>query len=124
MQDTVALSSGEAELKATCKGVAEGLGLQTLAAFLTQAPVPLEHFGDATAAFGILKREGSGALKHLDVRQLWVQEVVRRPGVSTVKIPRAVNLADALCSAQDVDGLHTNLARMGYRRPTDPSEGG
>ena len=36
MQDAVALSSGEAELKSTCKGLAEGLGLQELASFLNR----------------------------------------------------------------------------------------
>ena len=125
MQDTVALSSGEAELKATCKGLAEGIGLQSLAAFLSLKPVPLEHLGDAQAALGILKRHGAGGLKHLEVKQLWVQDVIRRPGVSTVKIPRAVNVADALCSAQSLENLQRKLATMGFRCPTHvSSEGG
>ena len=33
VQDTIALSSGEAELKATCKGFVEALGVKHLAEF-------------------------------------------------------------------------------------------
>ena len=122
MQDTVALSSGEAELKSTCKGLAEGLGLQAVAEFLTQGSVQLEHLGDAAAALGILKRHGAGGLKHLSVKQLWVQDILRRPHVSTIKIPRTVNMADALCSMPTVETLQRHMLAMGFRRAT-ASEG-
>ena len=117
VQDTVALSSGEAELKSTCKGVAEAVGLQELSNFLTGCPTVLEHMGDATAALGILKRHGSGGLKHLSVKQLWLQDVIRRPHNSTIKIPRDLNVADALCSVPRVDTLDKQLARMRYQTP-------
>ena len=117
LQDGVSLSSGEAELKAVCKALAEGLGVQALAKFLTGAPCALEHLGDASAAYGILLRSGAGSLKHLEVKQLWVQEVARRADVSTIKIPREFNLADAMSSAQTVENLRIQLDRMGYHQP-------
>ena len=122
-QDTISLSSAEAELKATCKGMAEGIALQELASFLNQSRVPLEHMGDAAAALGILKRYGAGGIKHLTVKQRWVQDAIRRPYTSTVKIPRHLNLADALCSAQCTETLRTQMARMGYSPHHASSEG-
>ena len=69
MQDTIALSSAEAELKSTCKGVSEALGLREICEFLTGRACILEHLTDASAYLGILNRTGSGRVKHLTVRQ-------------------------------------------------------
>ena len=59
-QDTVALSSAEAELKASCKTLVEVLGLRTLAEFLTDRVCPVRHHVDASAAVGVLTRQGQG----------------------------------------------------------------
>ena len=87
LQDRVATSSAEAELKATCKGVAECLALREIVEFLLQEPCCMQHFTDASACIGILKRKGAGPVKHLSVRQLWTQEIFNRPGTSTSKVP-------------------------------------
>ena len=113
-QDTVALSSGEAELKATCKGVAEGLAILELARFLGWPDCPFTHYTDASACAGILRRKGSGSIKHLTVKQLWTQEVFRRKAHVTLKIPRADNMSDALCRAGTVETLKRHLERMGF----------
>ena len=62
-QDKIALSSAEAELKSSCKGVAEALGLRELTVFLFQGEIGendciLEHRMDASAAVGIMRRKG------------------------------------------------------------------
>ena len=114
MQDTIALSSAEAELKATCKGLSETLGLRELAEFVTGQPRAVEHLTDASACLGILKRSGAGRIKHLTVRQLWCQEVFRRAQTITAKIPRAENPADLMCSCQTGDGLTQKLASLGF----------
>ena len=108
-QDTVALSSGEAELKSTCKTLVETLGLRTLAEFLTGEPCPMRHHVDASAAVGVLSRSGAGQLKHLAVKELWSQEVFRLPNTEVVKIPRAINPSDLLCSvARTVSEMHAH----------------
>ena len=112
VQDTVALSSGEAELKATCRGLSEALGIRAAMEFLNGHECALKHFTDSSAAFGILKRKGAGAVKHLTVRQLWTQEIFRIPQTTTHKIPRHDNPADALCSIASVDSRRRHLARM------------
>ena len=53
-------------------------------------------YGDSTASRGILHREGKGRIKHLHVRQLWLQEKVAAEDLCVHQLPRADNLADAL----------------------------
>ena len=53
---------------------------------------------DASACRGIMLRQGSGPVKHLSIRQLWVQEVVCDYSVDVQKMRREDNLADFLCS--------------------------
>ena len=114
MQDSIALSSGEAELKATCKGLTEALGLREILQFLYSRPCDLNHFTDASACVGMLRRAGAGRVKHLTVRQLWRQEVFRRENTCTNKVPRADNPADLLCSSQNGDGLTQKLESLGF----------
>ena len=127
LQDSIALSSAEAELKSTCKGVAEALGLTELATFLFKTPVHMVHRTDASACVGILKRRGAGPVKHLSVRQLWVQEVFTRPNNHTQKIPRAENPADLLCSLPTAESLRVHFETMGFEHnpaPTTHPRGG
>ena len=114
MQDAIALSSGEAELKAACKGVQEALGLREALEFLVGHHIPLTHHTDASAAHGIIKRRGAGAVKHLTVRQLWLQEVMKKPGTQSFKIARADNPSDILCSIGNVDSFKRRLAGMRF----------
>ena len=52
--------------------------------------------GDSSANDGILHRAGCGKVKHLSVRQLWLQERVANGDLEVQKVPRALNLSDAL----------------------------
>ena len=115
MQDRVALSSGEAELKASCKCVAEMLETREVVQFLTGMEAALALHLDATATQGMLHRQGAGKLKHLSVRTLWVQGAVQEARIRVVKIPRALNHADALCSFHSVPEFHAKMAAMGLR---------
>ena len=95
MQKSIALSSGEAELVAQTSAICEGLALGNL----------LGEFGwkmhisskcDSSAARGILSRIGVGRIKHLEIRHLWVQDLVQNGQVTVSWIPRARNPADSL----------------------------
>ena len=97
-QDRIAVSSAEAELKAACKGVSELLLLNNIARHLTGRDVALTHSLDASACRGIMFREGAGPIKHLDIRQLWVEEIIRDRAIEVIKVPRKQNIDDFLCS--------------------------
>ena len=91
----VALSSGEAELNAALKVGCEALCMKIMAEELCMN-VGIELFGDSSAAKGTLARQGSGKVKHLETKQLWMQEKVLNGTVKYTKIPRARNAADAM----------------------------
>ena len=78
-------------LKAAC----EGLSLQYL---LTEVGLEtgLHLVGDSSASQGTLQRLGSGRIKHLQTRQLWLQEKVHGGEVTIEKVPRERNWADVL----------------------------
>ena len=113
-QATVALSSGEAELNSALKGASEGMGLKSLLAELGEA-VHLTLYGDSTASRGILLREGAGEIKHLHVKQLWLQEKVAAGEVSVKQLPRADNVSDALTHHWSSEAAG-HYATMGLRR--------
>ena len=63
----------------------------------------------------MLHRQGAGKLKHLSVRTLWVQHAVADFRICVVKLPRALNHADALCSFHTAPEFHQKLAAIGLR---------
>ena len=116
-QDRIALSSGEAELKATCKGLSEFLGMAQIMNFFTRQSQALEHRMDASATERMVLRQGSGQLKHSDIRELWVQAAVVEHGIKVVKIPRTDNYADILCSVPRKEEFNAVLTSLGFHFP-------
>ena len=113
-QGSIALSSGEAEFYAAVKGVAEGLGIQSLMRDLG-INVKVEIVQDSTSAKGTLSRNGVGKIKHLDTNYLWVQEVVKKKGVTLTKILGTENPADVLTKPSSVQEVVRRFAgRIGY----------
>jgi len=94
-QATVALSSAEAELNSLIKAGSELLGMIDMASDCGN-PVKAAMYTDCSAANGMVHRMGCGKVKHLETRQLWLQEVVERKVLKCKKIPRDLNPADAL----------------------------
>ena len=114
-QQVISLSSAEAELNALCKSAQEGLAAKHLSEEI-HLPVALELKTDASAARGVIQRQGAGKVKHLSVKQLWVQEREACKELSVKKIPRDFNPSDFLthhCSESD---LTRHLAGMSVVR--------
>ena len=94
-QQTVATSSGEAELNSSVKGISEIIGIINLS-FELGFCWNVRHSVDASACKGIMIRSGAGKVKHLSTRQLWIQEAIKKYGMQILKIPRDDNVADLL----------------------------
>ena len=94
-QSVIATSSGEAELYALTKGVAEGLGIKSLLADLG-FDVKLRVWTDSSAAKSITARTGMGKMRHVETQYFWVQRVVSLGLVKICKIPGESNPADIL----------------------------
>ena len=94
-QSVIALSSGEAEYYGLVKGASIGIGVQSmLSDFAVAAPIVVHT--DSSAAKGIGSRRGLGKLRHVELAQLWVQDLVARGKIRIVKIAGTDNVADAL----------------------------
>ena len=94
-QKVRALSSGEAEFYAIVSGVAEGLGMVSLAADLGW-DMKLVLWTDSSAGKGICGRKGLGKLRHMETKWLWVQDIVRSGRIRLKKVAGAENPADIL----------------------------
>ena len=94
-QAVVALSSAEAELYALVKGSSQGLGMISLLNDLGVAVSAKVHT-DASAAIGIVSRQGLGKLRHIRVQYLWIQDKVRGGDIEVTKILGTKNPADLM----------------------------
>ena len=83
-QAVVALSSGEAEYYGLVRGAAHGIGVKNLMADLgVERRLKLKT--DASVAKSIAMRRGAGKVRHLEVKQLWLQEKVQRKEINVEK---------------------------------------
>ena len=92
-QTNVALSSGEAELNAIVKGAAEMMGMRNM----TKSCGEKNHLKlktDSSAASGMVHRRGCGKMKHLEAKQLWIQDTVMNKEIKVDKIQREKNPSD------------------------------
>ena len=118
-QSNVALSSAEAELNATVKGLSELIGLYHLIEETQRVTVKLVLRTDASACKGMLLRHGAGKVKHLSVKQLWAQECVRTYDVTIQKIPREQNPSDVLTHSVSHPTMATQMEKLNVRRSSD-----
>ena len=94
-QTVIALSSAEAELNAIVKMFSETIGLRNTLKDMGRV-MTIVIYTDSSASNGMVHRVGCGKVKHLETRQLWIQEYVNNKAVGVMKIPRAENVSDAL----------------------------
>ena len=111
-QTTVCLSSGEAELRGIGDGLAQAIGLQSIARDLG-LKWDINMYTDATAAIGIARRRGMGRIRHIDVTDLWIQEKFNNKHAFLHKVLGADNPADLLTKYTDRASLLKALKTMG-----------
>ena len=119
-QQLIALSSAEAELNASIKAAQEGLCLRNLLVELGEDSF-LRLFGDSSANDGIIKRAGTGKVKHLSVRQLWLQEQSAAGELSHTKMPRLDNPSDVLTHHFTKTEAELHFPKLSCSRPAAQS---
>ena len=114
-QQTLALSSGEAELYALGLGVAESLFIKSLvleAGFATSCNITL--FTDSSAGKSMSNRWGTiRKTKHIELRFLFVQELITSGIITVRKILGTLNPADILTKYVSKDTLERHLSNAG-----------
>ena len=68
---------------------------------------------DASAALGIIQRQGFGKLRHVSTQFLWVQEKVRRNEFDIAKVPGQDNPADILTKNVAAELIHKHTETLG-----------
>ena len=110
---SIALSSGEAKLYALVKGAAQSHGIASM----------LWDFGievgcavctDASAAIGMVHRQGLGKTRHIDVQYLWIQKDIYDGRLAVVKVGTDANPADLLTKHFKTEAVAGHLDRLGY----------
>ncbi len=110
-QQTIALSSGEAELKGIVKGAAEGLGLQSVGKDLN-IEYDVHVYTDSSAAMGMVARKGMGRVRHVEVGELWIQDAVKNKVLTVNKVKGEDNPADILTKYIDQGNIHQHCHGM------------
>ena len=111
-QETIALSSGEAELYAAVKAGCETLGVKAIMEDLGWSP-QIKLMTDASAAIGTLSRAGMGKMRHINVNTLWLQQKTAKRIFKIMKVDGKENPADAFTKPLDSNGIGWTVRKLG-----------
>ena len=112
-QQAIAMSSGEAELYAMVKGAAQTKGLISM----------INDYGlkfdacvcsDASAAIGIVHRQGLGKTRHIQVQYLWMQAEVADGRMKVHKVRTEENPAGLMTKTLNHDTMSRHLHDVGF----------
>ena len=116
-QQTIALSSGEAELYAIGAGAADSLFIRSL--LLEACLIPRVHLfvhTDSTAGKSMASRYGtSRKTRHVQLRHLFVQELVTSGVITIRKVLGTLNNADILTKYVNKETWARHVATFGLR---------
>jgi hypothetical protein len=112
-QSTIALSSAESELYACIKASSEGLGIMSM---MLDYGLTMhgEIRSDASAALGIIGRNGLGKMRHIDTSYLWIQQVSAEKKLKYGKVDGKENVADIMTKNVAKDLSEKHCKRMGF----------
>eukprot|EP00971_Amphidinium_carterae_P342746 6482167-Amphidinium_carterae.1 len=92
-QTLVSTSSCEAELYAACGAMQEALMIRSLCLEL-KVPCRVTLYSDSSSARSIIHRQGLTRCKHIDIKYLWLQEVLSTKQMELKSVPTQANPAD------------------------------
>lgn len=112
LQQVIALSSGEAEFYSCGKTVAHVLFLVYILREISHTVQALVY-SDSSAARGMMGRIGSGRVRHMQTRFLWVQERLRERQFQLYKVGTLENPGDVGTKNQPEEALRRLLPLCG-----------
>ena len=124
-QGAYALSCAEAELYGMVEGVTRAEGLRTLAwelGFRSLANV-IKLGTDSSAAKSFVNRRGLGKMRHLEIRDLWLQEEVEHGRLVVHKVKGDQNAADLMTKVLNLGEVVDRLRWINLWAETTEEEG-
>eukprot|EP00972_Heterocapsa_arctica_P034668 5105155-Heterocapsa_arctica.AAC.1 len=73
---------------------------------------------DASAALGLINRQGLGKARHVETQWLWIQQATREGRVTMNKIPGKENPADLSTKPLNKDMIDGFMKALGFCYPT------
>ena len=113
-QVSISLSSCEAELVASTGVIAEALYLKQILETLTPDKIEITARLDSSSARSIMSKSGVSRVRHLDVRLLWVQQLVHEKKVLLRAIGTKENTADVGAKPLPSERIRYLLGLMGF----------
>ena len=114
-QAGITLSSAEAEVVAMTKAIAETIGITNMVKDLGY-DIKGVVYADSSAALAVANRKGSGKLRHINIRMLWIQEQERKALIETKKVRGEVNPADLMTKYMAGTRGGDLMRRLGQQR--------
>ena len=116
-QGAYALSSAEAELYGMIEGVTRAKGLRSLAFELGFRDISnvVKLGTDSSAAKSFVNRRGLGKMRHLEIRDLWLQKEVSDGLLEVSKVPGELNPADLMTKILTFGEVVDRLGWMNLR---------
>ena len=113
-QGAVALSSAEAEFYAMIEAICRAKGLVGLAKEMGFGELSnVIYLGtDSAAAKSFVNRRGLGKMRHIDIRDLWLQKEVAEGKAEISKIPGEENPADLMTKIRNMGEITTRLGAL------------
>ena len=113
-QGAVALSSAEAEFYAMIEAVLRAKGLQSVALELGFQGVsgPIRVATDSNAAKSFVSRKGLGKMRHLEIKDLWIQKEVGEGKVLVEKVRGDSNPADLMTKVLHIGEINLRLEKL------------
>ena len=113
-QGAVALSSAEAEFHAMLEAVMRAKGLLST---MQEMGYPASEGGiklhtDSSAAKSFVSRRGLGKMRHLEIRDLWLQKQVNEGKVKVSKVKGTEHPADLMTKIFGTKDTNDRLAAM------------
>ena len=93
-QKVVSLSSCESELHSMVSSMCDGIFIKACAEFILAEEVEHIQYTDSSSARQLACRQGSGRVRHLSGKILWVQEKTQDGSVALRQVGTSENLAD------------------------------
>ena len=110
-QGGVALSSVEAEYYAMVEAATRAMGVKSLAEELG-VTCEIVLYTDSSGAKSFASRRGTGKVRHIEVKWLWLQKAVKQGKVTLAKIWGKENPADLFTKYLAADEIKGHLGRL------------
>jgi len=121
-QGAVALSSAEAEFYAMIEATTRAKGIVNVMSEIGfNISEPIHLFTDSSAAKSFVSRQGLGKMKHLEIRDLWLQREVGMNRVIVHKVDGTLNPADLMTKYLKRWEIEVRLNLMGMSVIWDPT---